>query len=269
MANIFTELKKRKVFNSAAIYLATAFVLLQVAGIIIPALHIPNWTLSFIVVLLILGFPIVVIFSWIYDVSDKGLVKTDTVQSASEDDGHPPAMSKSSVLGIISSIIITIFLVYKGIDFLTSSKVKSDKISIAVFNFDNIRKFPEYDWLRERIAGNLAYKLGEIPTIRMIDRLQIMKNLEKINPEKASVIDYKINQIAKNIDVDLILHGHFTIMDPIIEVTAFFADTETGEQISLMLEQYPLEELSDIPAHIYEKTSAFIKNSQKFKSPAE
>ena len=68
MPNIFTELKKRKVFNSAAIYLATAFVILQVLGIIIPALQIPSWTLSFIVVLLILGFPIVVIFSWIYDI---------------------------------------------------------------------------------------------------------------------------------------------------------------------------------------------------------
>ena len=269
MANIFTELKKRKVFNSAAIYLATAFVILQVAQIIIPALRIPSWTLSFIVVLLILGFPIIVIFSWIYDVSDDGVVKTDAVNMDILEGQAPPTMARSSLVGIIFSIIITIFLVYKGIDFFTSSKVKSDKISIAVFNFDNIRKFPEYDWLRERIAGNLAYKLGEIPTIRMIDRLQIMKNLEKIDPEKASVIDYKINQIAKNIDVDLILHGHFTILDTIIEVTAFFADTETGEQISLMLEQYPLEELSDIPAHIYEKTSAFIKNSQKFKSPAE
>ena len=269
MANIFTELKKRKVFNSAAIYLATAFVILQVLGIIIPALQIPSWTLSFIVVLLILGFPIVVIFSWIYDVSDDGVVKTGAVNMEIPDGQAPPTIARSSLVGIIFSIIITIFLVYKGIDFFTSSKVKSDKISIAVFNFDNIRKFPEYDWLRERVAGNLAYKLGEIPTIRMIDRLQIMKNLEKIDPEKASVIDYKINQIAKNIDVDLILYGHFTIMDTIIEVTAFFADTETGEGISLMLEQYPLEELSDIPAHIYEKTSAFIKNSQKFKSPAE
>ncbi len=195
MANIFTELKKRKVFNSAAIYLATAFVILQVLGIIIPALQIPSWTLSFIVVLLILGFPIVVIFSWIYDVSDDGVVKTGAVNMEIPDGQAPPTMERSSLVGIIFSIIITIFLVYKGIDFLTSSKVKSDKISIAVFNFDNIRKFPEYDWLRERIAGNLAYKLGEIPTIRMIDRLQIMKNLEKIDPEKASVIDYKINQI--------------------------------------------------------------------------
>ena len=269
MANIFTELKKRKVFNSAAIYLATAFVILQVAQIIIPALHIPSWTLSFIVVLLILGFPIVVIFSWIYDVSDDGVVKTGAVNMEIPDGQAPPTMARSSLVGIIFSIIITIFLVYKGIDYFTATKEVTGKTSIAVLNFDNIRKFNDYDWLGERIASNLTYKLGQLTNIRMIDRLQILNKLGEIDPEKASVIDYKINQVAKNIDVNLILHGNFTIMGDIIEITAFFADTKTGDQISLMLEQYPLEELSDIPAHIYEKTSAFIKNSQKFKSPAE
>jgi TolB-like protein len=269
MANIFTELKKRKVFNSAAIYLATTFIILQVAQIIIPALHIPDWTLSFIVVLIVLGFPVVVIFSWIYDVSDKGLVKTDTTASISRDDSHLHEYSKSSALGIIASIIITIILIYNGVDYFTSSKQISGKTSIAVLNFDNIRKFDDYDWLGERIASNLTYKLGQLTNIRMIDRLQILNKLGEIDPEKASVIDYKINQVAKNIDVNLILHGDFTIMGDIIEITAFFADTQTGDQISLMLEQYPLEELSDIPAHIYEKISAFIKSNKRFKPLTE
>ena len=66
MPNILGELKKRKVFNSAAIYLATAFVLLQAAQIIIPALKIPDWTISFLVVLAILGFPIVIIILQIF-----------------------------------------------------------------------------------------------------------------------------------------------------------------------------------------------------------
>jgi TolB-like protein len=265
MSNFITELKKRKVFNSAAIYLATAFVLLQVAQIVIPALHIPDWTLSFIVVLIILGFPVVLIFSWIYDVSDKGLVKTKTADIKVKGEAHPHEFSKSSAMGIVASIAITIGLVYMGIDFLTTEKQTGGKTSIAVLNFDNIRKFPEYDWLEERIASNLTYKLGQLTTIRMIDRLQILNKLGEIDPEKASVIDYKINQVAKNIDVNLILHGNFTIMDEIIEITAFFADTHSGDQISLMLEQYPLEELSDIPTQLAEKITTFINTHQRFK----
>ena len=113
MANFFTELKKRKVLNSAAIYLATAFVILQVAQIIIPALHIPSWTLSFIVVLLILGFPIVVIFSWIYDVSDDGIIKTGAVNMEIPDEQVHPAMARSSLFGIIFSIILSILPLQK------------------------------------------------------------------------------------------------------------------------------------------------------------
>ena len=67
--------------------------------------------------------------------------------------------------------------------------------------------------------------------------------------------------------MDLILHGSFTIMnnDNIIEITAFLADINTGELISLMLEQYPLDELSNIPSYINEKISLFIKSDQRFK----
>ena len=150
-------------------------------------------------------------------------------------------------------------------DYFSSSKQTTGKISVAVLNFNNIRKFKDYDWLGERIAGNLSYKLGEISNIRMIDRLQILNKLGKIDPEKASIMDYKINQIAKNIEVDLILHGNFIIMDDIIEVTAFFADANDGGQTSLLLEQYLLDELSDIPSHINAKISAFIKTNPRFK----
>ena len=262
MPNFIDELKKRKVFNSAAIYLATAFILLQAATIIIPALKIPEWTISFLVVLAILGFPVVIIISWIYDISDEGFVKTET-----ESDIEPSGMQKSSMIGILTTIIITIFMTYKGVDYFSTSKETTSKISIAVLNFDNVRKFKEYDWLGERIARNLSFRLGELSEIQMIDRLQILNKLGEIDPDKASIMDYKVKQIAKNIDVDLILHGSFTIMDKdnIIEITAFLADIKTGEGIPLILEQYPIDELSDIPSYINKQISLFIKSNQRFK----
>ena len=88
MPNLFAELKKRKVFNSASIYLATAFVLLSAAQIIIPALLIPEWVLRLFVVLAILGFPIVVVLSWIYDIGEGGLIKTESEQPRTEGEIH-------------------------------------------------------------------------------------------------------------------------------------------------------------------------------------
>ena len=269
MSNFLAELKKRKVVNTAAIYLATSFIILQAAAILIPALHIPAWTLSFMVVLVILGFPVMLIFSWIYDISDEGIVKTKSLKSPRADDPRVPAMAKSSIFGIIASIIITIIMIYKGVDYFTSFQPKSNKISIAVLNFDNIRKFQTYDWLGERIAFNISYKLGEISSIQVIDKLQIINNLGKLDPEKASILDVKLKQIANNIDVDLILHGQFTIMDSIIEVMAFFADINTGAQTSLMFEKYKSDELSDIPSYINDKITTYIKMNNRFKQDDE
>ena len=54
-------------------------------------------------------------------------------------------------------------------------------------------------------------------------------------------------------------------MDDIIEVRAVFAEANTGEQISLLLEQYPLDELSAIPSYINDRISNFIKTNERFK----
>ena len=76
--NIFKELKQRKVFRSLAIYAGASFIILQVCSIVFPALLLPDWSMRLVVILLIIGFPTLIIFSWIYDVTPEGVVKTET-----------------------------------------------------------------------------------------------------------------------------------------------------------------------------------------------
>ena len=273
MSNFISELKKRKVFSSSAIYLGTAFVILQVAQVLIPALNIPDWTISFIVVLLMLGFPVVLILSWIYDISDGQIVKSVTEKSSEDDnlaDDTKSALgySKSIVFGIIITTILSVTLIYEGVDYATSRSKVDDKVSIAVLPFKNIRKLPEYEWLGDYLAGNLTFKLGQISTIRMIDRLKILNELSVIDPEQASILDVKIKQIAENVDVNLIMYGNYTILSEInsIEITVYLTNIKTGIQTSVMQETYPLDDLPNIPSKINKFISTFIKNNKMFKS---
>ena len=272
MPNFISELKKRKVFSSSAIYLGTAFVILQVAQVLVPALNIPDWTNSFIVVLLMLGFPVVLLLSWIYDISDGHIVKNVTEKSLEDDnleDDIKPALgySKSMVFGIIIATILSVTLIYEGVDYVTSLSKVDNKVSIAVLPFKNIRQLPEYEWLGDHLAGNLTFKLGQISTIRMIDRLKILNELSLIAPEQASILDVKIKQIAENIDVNQILYGNYTILSEInsIEVTVFLTNIKTGIQTSVMQETYLLDDLPNIPSKINEIISTFIKNNKIFK----
>ena len=69
MLTFFKEFKRRKMFRPLVAYAAFAFGLIQVCSIVFPALLLPPWTNTFIVVLVILGFPITVFFAWVYDIT--------------------------------------------------------------------------------------------------------------------------------------------------------------------------------------------------------
>jgi len=57
IGQFWQELKRRKVFRVLALYAATAFIILEVVDIIAPALSLPSWTVTLVVVLLAIGLP--------------------------------------------------------------------------------------------------------------------------------------------------------------------------------------------------------------------
>ena len=69
LSQFWQELKRRKVIKVMAMYAATAFIIIEAGDIILPRLGLPDWTVTFIIILLIVGFPISIILSWIFDVT--------------------------------------------------------------------------------------------------------------------------------------------------------------------------------------------------------
>ena len=67
MLKLFKELKRRKVLTTLGAYAAAAFVIIQVAGVVFPALRFPEWTVAFVIILIVLGLPITFFLSWTYD----------------------------------------------------------------------------------------------------------------------------------------------------------------------------------------------------------
>ena len=74
---LFAELKRRRLFRVMAVYGAVAFVLLQVADIAFEPLGLPGWTLTFVVVLAILGFPVAVVLAWAFEQTPEGIRRTE------------------------------------------------------------------------------------------------------------------------------------------------------------------------------------------------
>ncbi|NIP78694.1 MAG: response regulator, partial [Gemmatimonadetes bacterium] len=76
VVRMFAELKRRRVFGTVAAYVVLAALLIELSGAIFEALLLPDWSARLVTVLLILGFPIVVVLSWFFDISLGGIERT-------------------------------------------------------------------------------------------------------------------------------------------------------------------------------------------------
>src|SRR5262245_20552969 len=79
MSGFFEEVKRRKVYQVAAAYIIAAGGIIQLASAAFPAWEAPNWALRLVIVLLLVGFPIALIFAWAFDITAQGIRATPDV----------------------------------------------------------------------------------------------------------------------------------------------------------------------------------------------
>ena len=73
---IYQELRRRKVFRAAIAYVAGVWVVAQIADIVVAAFDAPAWVMPFVFAVLAFGFPVVMAFSWFFEVSNDGISRT-------------------------------------------------------------------------------------------------------------------------------------------------------------------------------------------------
>ncbi|MFK8053008.1 MAG: tetratricopeptide repeat protein [Woeseiaceae bacterium] len=73
--SFFSELKRRNVIRMAGLYVVGAWLSLQVTELLVDILDVPDWTMRFVLLLLLLGFPFALVFSWVYEMTPEGLKK--------------------------------------------------------------------------------------------------------------------------------------------------------------------------------------------------
>src|ERR687887_596813 len=78
--NFFAELQRRNVYRVAVAYGVVGWLLVQIATQVFPFFEIPNWATRLVVVVLLLGFPVALIFGWIYELTPEGIKRTDEVE---------------------------------------------------------------------------------------------------------------------------------------------------------------------------------------------
>src|SRR5215831_607753 len=79
--NFFAELKRRNVYKVAVAYAVVSWLLIQAASIFLPAFNAPQWAMQIVIFILIVGFPIALVFSWAFEITSEGIVRESEVDA--------------------------------------------------------------------------------------------------------------------------------------------------------------------------------------------
>src|SRR4051812_39012802 len=135
--SFLAELKRRNVFRAAIGYAAVAWIVIQIATQTLPFFDTPAWVLRFIIIALPCGFPFAMVWSWIFEITPQGIVRTDEVppgQSVTRHTGRKLDFIIISVLALaIALLVFDRFRQAKSRD----NAAVSEK-SIAVLPFENL-----------------------------------------------------------------------------------------------------------------------------------
>ena len=222
--SFFEELKRRKVFRVAATYAVVAWILMQIGEVTFPALNIPEWVMSTLVVVLLAGFPIAVIFAWIFDKTPQGFIKTDVSDTENiggmnvKVDNRPFYLQKRNIILVLGILIGVLIGTYSGDSFKGSINNKS----IAVLPFDNYSTAAEDQYFSDGMTEVIIANLAKVKDLKVISRTSVMeyKNTTK-----------KLKEIAKELGVAHILEGSIQRANGRVRVVGQLIDANTDEHI--------------------------------------
>jgi TolB-like protein/Flp pilus assembly protein TadD len=194
--NFFTELKRRNVYKVAIAYAVVAWLLIQIASQVFPFFEIPNWTVRFIVLAIIIGFPIALIIAWAFELTSEGLKRTD----AADREPMKPSRNRVWIYVVIIAAALSVGLFFVGRYTASNRAITGGlrKKSIAVLPFENLSRDPDNAYLAGGIQEEIMTRLVKIADLKVISRTSTQRYQSKPG---------NLSEIAKQLGVANILEG--------------------------------------------------------------
>jgi len=236
LTQFWQELKRRKVIKVIMMYAATAFIIMEAGDIMLPRLGLPDWTVTFIIILLIVGFPITIILSWIFDVTPEGVKKTEPVQLVKKTESTPDPVKRGLRIsnGVIALLIVVVcILIYPKIfrkDKFEGIKDPDGKISIAVMPFENLSGDTLYNVWQGGFQNLLITTLSNSKelSVRQYQAMHAILESER-NLLYASITPSIASEVAIKLETKTFILGNILKAGNKIRVNAQLVDAETEE----------------------------------------
>jgi TolB-like protein/Tfp pilus assembly protein PilF len=262
--SLFEELKRRNVFRVAITYMVIAWVVLQVADLVLNNIGAPSWVIQSMILLIILGLFISIAISWIYELTPEGIKKEKDIEH-DETIEHITSKKLDILVLIALSIIATMFAwdkfypSHQGLSTNTTlaetnntqtTKIQNTTVhssSIAVLPFVNMSAEKENEYFSDGLSEELLNLLAKVNKLKVAARTSSFK----FKGEKKD-----ISEIGNLLGVAHVLEGSVRKSGNTIRITAQLIKVDDG--FHLWSETYD-RELKDIFALQDEIASAIVE----------
>jgi adenylate cyclase len=238
LPRFLTELKRRKVYRAALVYAGVGWVLLEVSDVAFPRLGLPDWTVNLVLALVLLGFPLAIVFAWIFDFGPQGVVRTQSIS--------PEVQHRFSITGIVEFVLIIVLVITVGylyVDRLSLQKrlVEAEPAfqekpgagqpdvpnpeqyrAIAVLPFADMSEAGDQGWFAEGIAEELLIALSQV------NELNVMARTSSFSFKDT---DKTVAEIAGILGVQAVLEGSVRRSGDRVRITAQLVDAGSGYHI--------------------------------------
>ena len=168
-----SELGRRHVFRVLGAYLLGMWILLQVAQTTFAPLHFPDWWMSALTILAVIGIPIVGILAWAYEITPGGIVRDSGDAALLHLPRARRAMAPVLVLGVALMAGVTGFAWWRSIadaDRASPSAAEPSAQSVAVLPLVDMTSGGGNEYLGDGFAEEISAQLAQIPGLRVAAR---------------------------------------------------------------------------------------------------
>lgn len=252
--SLFAELKRRNVIRVAIAYVITAWLVLQVADVVLGNIDAPGWVFQVILLLLGLGLPMAILFAWAFELTPEGIKREkDVDRSASVTAQTGRKLDRAIIVILVLAVAyfsIDKFVLHDHADEVpdvdASAVDTGERPSIAVLPFVNMSSDTEQEYFSDGISEELLNLLAKIPQFRVAGRTSSFAFKGK---------NEDLRTIGESLGVTKLLEGSVRPGGDRVRITAQLINVEDG--FHLWSETYD-RELTDILAVQDEIASAVV-----------
>lgn len=228
MFRLIRELRQRRVFRVSGYYLFVAWVMLQVGDIVVDAAGMPSWSMTLLLYLLVLGFPVATVLGWRYDITENGIVRT---RINPDEELDPEPLRAVDYLLITGLLAISGAAIYQLLPIAQQSESPrvADEVrdarrpnSIAVLPFTDLSQDQRHQFLGDGISDTVMHVLSQIGELSVTARTSSFA----FKGEGKSVVE-----IATALAVAHVLEGSVQRAGEKVRVIARLVDARSGSEV--------------------------------------